>query len=133
MKKVDSYVKRWYDALEEGKVLATRCRGCGKLEFPPLPICNKCGAHDMEWVEIDGEGELLSFDDCTAPIWGPELGPVLSGIVRLKEGESVQAFILGVQDKEALFQKIPVRVHAEIQQRDGFKYPAFRVDEGQGV
>lgn len=133
MKKIEPIVKKWYDALEEGKMYGARCVKCGAMEFPPLPICNTCGGHEMEWVEIDGEGELVAFDDCTAPIWGPELGPVISGIVRMKEGCTFQAFILGVEGQERidLFDKLPVKVKAEIQQRDGFKYPAFRVMEGE--
>lgn len=131
MKQVDSYVKRWYDALEKGKVFGTRCPKCGSVEFPPLPICNECGAHEMEWFEIDGAGEIIAIDDCTAPLWGPELGPVLSGIVRLKEGAVFQAFIAGVpaEERESLFDKLPLSAHVEIQQRDGFKYPCFRIDE----
>ena len=67
MKKIESYVKRWYDALEEGSIQATRCSKCGAVEFPPLPVCNDCGAHDMEWVDIEGGGTLISVDDCTVP------------------------------------------------------------------
>ncbi len=131
MKKIESYVKKWYDELEKGKVYGTRCKKCGALEFPPLPICNKCGNHDMEWVEIDGRGTLITYDDCTQPVWGLDLGPVLSGIVKLEEGTTIQAFVLGVadEDRTALFDKLPVNVHVEIQQRNGYKYPAFRVDE----
>jgi uncharacterized OB-fold protein len=133
MKKIESYVKKWYDELEEGKIYGTHCKKCGALEFPPLPICNACGGHDMEWNEINGEGTLITCDDCTQPIWGPDMGPVISGIVELKEGSSVQAFILGVEgeDRISLFDRLPVKVQAEIQQRDGYKYPAFRVDEDQ--
>lgn len=131
MKKIDSYVKRWYDQLEDGRIQGTVCKKCGTMQFPPLPICSNCGGHDMEWVDIDGEGELIAFDDCTVPKWGPELGNVLSGFVRMKEGSVFQAFILGVDDSErdGLFDRLPVKVQAEVQQRDGFKYPAFRVVE----
>lgn len=131
MKKIESYVKRWYDALEEGEIHATACKKCGAVEFPPMPICNSCGSHDMEWVEIDGEGDLVAIDDCTVPKWGPELGAVLSGFVKMKEGPTFQSFILGVDDSErdGLFDRLPVKVRAEIQQRDGFKYPCFRLCE----
>lgn len=129
--RVGSYVKRWYDALEEGRVLASRCTACGAVEMPPLPICNDCGKYENEWFEIDGEGELIGYDDCAVPMCGPDLGPVLSGLVRIKEGAVFQAHILGVaaEERPALFDRLPVKVRCEIQQRDGFKYPAFRVVE----
>lgn len=127
--RIGSYVKRWYDALEEGKVYASRCPKCGAMEMPPLPICNECGAHESEWVEIDGAGELIGYDDCQVAVYGEEWGPVLSGLVRTKEGIIFQAYILGVEpeEREGLFDRLPIPVRCEIQQRDGYKYPAFRV------
>lgn len=131
MKTIDSYVKKWYDAVEEGAFLATRCPDCGAVEFPPMPICNSCGCHEMEWIEISGEGELYAFDDCSAPIWGPELGPVISGLVRLNEGTCFQAFVLGAEgiDRDELIERLPIKVTMEAQQRDGFMYPAVRLAE----
>ena len=131
MKKVESYVKRWYDYLEDGKIMGVKCKHCGAYEFPPVPICNTCGAHDMEWVEMDGEGTLVAANDATMPMWGPEFGAVLSGIVELKEGPAFLSFITGVDDadRDSLFDKVPLKVHAEIQQRDGFKYPCFKYEK----
>lgn len=127
--RIGSYVKRWYDALEEGKVYASRCPKCGTVEMPPLPICNECGAYGAEWFEISGKGKLIGYDDCQAPMYGPEWGPVLSGLVELEEGCIFQAYILGVEpgEREGLFERLPIPVTCEIQQRDGYKYPAFRV------
>ncbi len=47
--------------LEEGKLMGTRCRTCGKSFFPPRAHCYQCLTGDMEWFEIAGEGELLSY------------------------------------------------------------------------
>lgn len=131
MKTIKPFVKRWYDALEEGKILGVKCPECGNLECPPVPVCNKCGCHELEWTEIDGRGTLVAFDDCSVPLWGSEIGPVLSGVVRLEEGTLIQAAVLGVpmEERADLWKRIPLEVKAEVQQRDGFKYPAFRVVE----
>lgn len=47
--------------LEEGKLAGTRCRTCGKTFFPPRAHCFECLAGDMEWFEVAGEGELVSY------------------------------------------------------------------------
>lgn len=133
MATVGSYVKRYYEALEEGKIFAAHCNHCGNYEFPPKPICNECGHHDMKWVEISGKGELIASNDCTMPMFGPEIGPVLSGVVKLEEGPQYLAFIDGVpmEEREELFDRLPVKVHAVIQQRDSYKECGFEVDKEQ--
>ena len=54
--------------LEQGKVMATRCRKCGTSYFPPKMDCPKCLSSDVEWFEIKGNGKLLTY---TVVNYGP--------------------------------------------------------------
>ena len=47
--------------LEQGKVMATRCRKCGTKYFPPRMDCAECLDSDVEWFEIAGRGELVTY------------------------------------------------------------------------
>ena len=47
--------------LEKGKVMATRCRKCETIYFPPQVDCPKCLLNDMEWFEVKGKGKLLTY------------------------------------------------------------------------
>jgi len=48
--------------LEQGKVMGTKCKGCGLKFFPPRADCYKClSSDDMEWFEVQGKGKLLTF------------------------------------------------------------------------
>jgi uncharacterized OB-fold protein len=49
--------------LEEGKVMGTRCKGCGASYFPPRSDCFRCLDKNMEWFEVSGTGSLLSFTE----------------------------------------------------------------------
>jgi uncharacterized protein len=49
------------DYLEQGKVMGTKCKGCGLKFFPPRADCYKCLSSDMEWFEVAGKGKLLTF------------------------------------------------------------------------
>jgi uncharacterized OB-fold protein len=49
------------DYLKQGKVMGTRCKGCGLLFFPPRADCYQCLTSDMEWFEIAGAGKLLTY------------------------------------------------------------------------
>lgn len=56
-----SKVNDFVDYLEQGKVMGTRCKKCGAVHFPPRADCAECFSSDMEWFEVSGTGELLSF------------------------------------------------------------------------
>ena len=55
--KVDHFV----DLLDQGRVSGTRCRKCGKSFFPPRADCFECLSGEMEWFEITGIGQLISY------------------------------------------------------------------------
>ena len=57
------YLGEWLRKLtEEERLLALRCRGCGRLLFPPQCVCTSCHAEnveDLDWVDVGPEGTLL--------------------------------------------------------------------------
>lgn len=54
-------VNDFIDYLEQGKVMATRCKDCGLVFFPPRADCYRCLASNMEWIEISGTGKLVTY------------------------------------------------------------------------
>ena len=54
--------------LEEGRVMATRCQGCGRIYFPPRMECADCLSPDVEWFELSGTGKLLTYSEVS---YGP--------------------------------------------------------------
>jgi uncharacterized OB-fold protein len=49
------------DYLEKGTVAGTRCKVCGLVFFPPPSDCYQCLSSNMEWFEVSGTGELVTF------------------------------------------------------------------------
>ncbi len=47
--------------LEQGKIMGTECKKCGKKFFPPRADCFKCLDSDMEWFEVSGTGKLVTY------------------------------------------------------------------------
>ncbi|MEW5909264.1 MAG: Zn-ribbon domain-containing OB-fold protein [Thermodesulfobacteriota bacterium] len=47
--------------LEQGKIMGTRCKGCGLYFFPPRADCYQCLSGDMEWFQVEGTGTLVTF------------------------------------------------------------------------
>jgi len=54
-------VNDFIDYLDQGKVMGTRCSGCGMVFFPPRADCYKCLSSDVEWFEIEGTGKLITY------------------------------------------------------------------------
>jgi uncharacterized protein len=77
--------------LEEGKVMTTKCRKCGKIHFPPKMDCSRCGASEVDWIEINGPGELMAY---STVMYGPtgfeNEVPYTVAVIRLQNG--VQLF-----------------------------------------
>ncbi len=132
--KLEKVVEKFYEGLEEGKFLGRKCTECGAVEFPPVYACNTCGCMDMEWVEISGKAVMKSIVMPAALSSKPEysqMGPIAYGEVQIEEGASFNAVVKGINKKKRkeLLDKLPVPVHAEIFQRDGYKTVVFALDE----
>jgi uncharacterized OB-fold protein len=104
--------------LDQKKLMGARCQSCGNLFLPPRPLCTKCFSQELAWEELPGEGELAAFSIIhiapTAMIaagYGRE-NPYCSGIVKLKDGVSISAQILGVDvaHPENIAIGVPLRV-----------------------
>lgn len=55
--KVADFVK----FLEEGKIMATRCKKCGRLYFPPRADCPECFSDEFEWTPLSGRCRLITY------------------------------------------------------------------------
>lgn len=40
---------------------ASKCKGCGKINFPPRLVCPKCGKREFETIRLSDEGKILTF------------------------------------------------------------------------
>ena len=131
--KMEPIVKKFYDSLEEGKIMGRKCTRCSAMEFPPVIICNACSCKEMEWVEISGTAEMFDFvlpNTISARPQLTEFMPYCYGCVRLEEGAEVNAVVCGVKkkDKNELVAKLPIPVKARIAQMNGYKTVIFEVE-----
>ena len=88
----------------------------------------------MEWVEVSGRAKMKSIVMPAALSSKPEyaeLGAYAYGEVELEEGSRFNAVVKGMTKKKrkVLLDQLPIPVHAEIFQRDGYKTVVFALDE----
>jgi|TARA_B100001971_G_scaffold136575_1_gene126063 uncharacterized OB-fold protein len=87
-------IHKFWNYLEAGEFRTTRCKSCGSLTFPPVGDCVKCTDSDIEWVELDGRGEVVAFTHVIArPVSFQEHPPYTIVIVDLVECLKVLAWM----------------------------------------
>lgn len=133
---LEKIVEKYYQGLEDGKILGRRCPSCGAVEFPPVYACNSCGNLKTEWTEMSGKGVMKSIVMPAALSMKPEysaLGSFAYGEVETEEGACLNAVVKGITKKKRReimeAGRLPVPVRAEIFQREGFKTVVFSLEE----
>lgn len=83
----DTKVSDFVKYLEKGKIMATRCKRCGKLYFPPRADCPNDLSGDMVWEELGGKCKLLTYTALHfAPTGFEDDIPYTLAIAELDEG-----------------------------------------------
>lgn len=135
--KLETVVRKYYEALEEGKILGKKCKRCGHIEWPPFYACNACGCDDTEWVEMSGKGEISTIilpAILNAKPENADLMPYAYTVVNM-DGSEQNAVVQGItkENAEEMWALMPVPVKAKIIERGApektFKTVIFEVDE----
>ena len=102
MTELNLTTKSFYTALEQGKLIGSKCPKCGFVVSPQRLICPKCHSDQSTIIEFSGKGKLSAFTIIyVPPTEMQEAGynaknPYCVGIVTLDEGPRVNAQILGL-------------------------------------
>jgi uncharacterized OB-fold protein len=51
----------FWNGLGAGEVRLQKCGKCDAHQYPPESFCYQCGAQDLSWVKVAGEGTVYSF------------------------------------------------------------------------
>ncbi len=84
--------------MSQGKLLAAKCKKCGKTHFPPRPICDICLSNDFEWVELPSTGKLLTYTMIhIAPALFQSQAPYAVGIAQFSQGLKIPGMIKNLE------------------------------------
>lgn len=88
--KVSDFAKH----LKDGRLMASRCKKCGKTSFPPRADCGDCLSGEFEYSEVTGKAKLLTFTEIVAaPTGFEDVAPYTVGVVDLEEGGRLLAWM----------------------------------------
>ena len=99
----------FWDAAAQDRLVARRCRGCGRLHHPPRPVCPACHSLEYEIVDLAGAGTVYSYAVLHHPQHPRFSYPLVAVLVDLDEGIRVVSNLVGVEPAEVRI-GMPVRV-----------------------
>jgi len=116
-------VENFYRFCAERKLMGVKCRSCGSVTSPPRPFCPKCLATVLEWTELKGQGELLTFTVIHfPPSQFQALAPYPVGIVKMYEGPHLPGIIKNVKSEDL---KIGMRLQVDFESAIPKEWPRW--------
>lgn len=117
--------RKFFEALSEGKVLATRCKQTGEVFFPPQVDCPGVKDGEVEWVELPREGELVTYTVIyTKPYSFSHYDDYTVGIARLSNGVQVLAW---VRERDPKRLRVGMKVRLEVVKREPEGYLTYEL------
>ena len=76
---------RFFEGLRQEKILATKCKKCGRVLVPARTFCPRCFEDMEEWVEVAQEGTIETWCLVNYKYFGvsDDEVPYIAGFVRL--------------------------------------------------
>jgi hypothetical protein len=88
----------FWNGLEKGKVYASKCSKCGNISFPPIADCSRCLNSGLEWIELQGDGEIETFTHIVIRPASFQSHPTYTvAVAKMKEGVKVLAWLVGAK------------------------------------
>jgi len=78
-------ISQFFLNLKQGRLTTTKCKKCASLLWPPRIVCPNCFSNELEWVNLENEGELHAFTEVRigAPLGFVQDAPFCVGIVKI--------------------------------------------------
>lgn len=111
----------WFAALANGKLMATKCRVCGRATPMPRGACMECGG-ETDWVELPTEGQVHTFTVCHfgAEAFLKETPFVLAMIEFPETATLLLTRLVGVDPHEASLDWVGMKVRARFRRNSQF-------------
>lgn len=87
--------KYWREIPQRYRLEGAKCKGCGKIYFPPRLICSSCKSREFEMVNLQRGGKLLTYTIIRVPpSQFTDQSPYAMGVVELDRGVKILSQIV---------------------------------------
>ena len=100
----------WREIPQRYRLEAAKCKGCGKVWFPPRLICPACHKRNFEQVKLSDRGKLTTYTVIrVAPKDFTDEAPYAVGIVELEGGVPILCQVVDCRFEELKI-GLPVKI-----------------------
>jgi uncharacterized protein len=94
---VNDVSRPFWEACRRGVLVVQACRRCGHRQLYPRSLCHRCHARELEFVEAEGTGAIVSFTvvhRAASPAFADDV-PYVLALVELDEGPRMLSTVSG--------------------------------------
>jgi hypothetical protein len=113
----------FWEGVDQGKLLVQKCRDCGTLRHPPLPMCAQCQSLHWDAMALSGKGKIYAWVISKHPSQ-PDAAARTVVLVDLEEGVRI---VSNLEQSTGIEIGMPVEV--VFREIDGVRFPQFRPRE----
>ena len=96
--------KFFHELKENGKIVASSCKKCGKTELPPKAFCVDCFDTEIEYVEVELPGFVYTYSVSFYDLDGSKLEkPIIWALIAFEEAEGGIIHRLGEVEPEEVY------------------------------
>jgi uncharacterized protein len=121
--------KSYNESLKRNKLLGLKCKECSTITCPPKMTCQECSGTDLEQLELQGTGKVVSFTTSYVAPQGREAeAPYTIVLVELDEGPWIMGNLIDMDPRKVDIQIMGKKVYM------GHKvFPGDIYSAGEGV
>lgn len=83
--------------VKDGKLPAYKCKKCGHLQLATVVFCEKCNSQDLEVVQVEGTGRVITYTiQNVPPAEYEKYAPYAWAVVQLDAGFNISGFLQGI-------------------------------------
>ncbi|HIP56660.1 MAG TPA: Zn-ribbon domain-containing OB-fold protein [Ignisphaera aggregans] len=91
----------WRERSSRYRLEGTKCRSCGRVFYPPKPMCPVCGSRDVVRIELPQRGRVITWTvQYTVPTGYRARAPLILAIIELENGVRVLSALTDVSPDE---------------------------------
>ncbi|MCR9184189.1 MAG: OB-fold domain-containing protein [Halieaceae bacterium] len=82
----------FWEGTRRGELCIQTCLQCGRMRFPPRPMCPSCQSGASHWQRVSGRGRVWSFAAPSSPLLPAfeKMTPYVVALVELEELPSLR-------------------------------------------
>ncbi len=65
---IDEFNREYWGGCKRHELQVQKCSDCGRLRFPPQPMCGHCTSVNADWIKLSGRGQLYTWTTVHPPV-----------------------------------------------------------------